>query len=113
MKITGAEFIEWYDRSWPFESEDWYHENGEIPTHRESDGAWALDPSATYDTEDLGSVHYQGRGEDPTHGEGYSVTSLVKAWRKTRDFEVVTVLVPKARAAEIRAELARLGVRVA
>lgn len=111
MKITGAEFIEWYDNHWPFDSDDWYFEEGEIPLHN-PDGTWALDPAKTYDAEELGAVFHKGLGEDPTHGDGYATSTLIKAWRRTRDVNIVTIEIPKSRDAEIRAELKALGIKI-
>lgn len=116
MKITGAEFIDWYENHWPFRSPewndgDWYHENGEIPSHND-DGDWNLDPAATYNAYKLGRLHYQGNGVDPTDREGYSVASLIQAWRRTHDVTVLAIEVPKAREAELRELLDGLGIKI-
>lgn len=46
MKITGAEFKEWYESGWP--GEDWYHET-DIELY-DNDGKWLLAPNRVYNT---------------------------------------------------------------
>lgn len=93
MKVKGSELIQFMAEAWPGDDkeetrDDWYwdHEVFEEP-----------DPEATYDTDELGPILFSrssGR-EDPTDGEGYNIATLIKRWRKTRDFNFYTIKVPK------------------
>lgn len=49
---------------------------------------------------------------DPTGGDGLSVETLIRRWRKSRTHDTVTIDIPKARRDEIVAALAAFGVRV-
>ncbi|TPM39332.1 hypothetical protein FJ951_26855 [Mesorhizobium sp. B2-2-3] len=87
MKISGAELQQFTDEAWPSPADDWYWDHDlffDTP-----------DPLATYETDDIGPVHFQGHGDDPTNGDGYNLATLIKKWRRERDCDVFTVLVPK------------------
>lgn len=103
MKISGAELIAFMDSGWPKPDDDWYwdHDLFENPV-----------PDEMYDTDEIGPIFYQGRFDDPTHGEGYNLAALVRRWRKDRDCDVFSVTVPKAKADEARATLKALGATV-
>lgn len=100
MKVTGAELTQWMKEAWPggFDNDDWFWDHDafeEFP-----------DPTATYDTEEIGGIFYQGDGADPTKGEGYDLTGLVRAWRKQRTHEDLVFSVPRDKANAVRAAVA-------
>jgi hypothetical protein len=105
MKIKGSELALFMENGWPGEgTEDWFWDSDDLDTD--------INHDSTYDTDELGCISYQGKGEDPTGGEGYSFAAAIKRWRRDRDFDILTVTVPKARGDEVRAALAKLNVRV-
>ena len=103
MKVTGAELLQFMNSGWPKPEEDFYwdHDVFEDP-----------DPEATYDTDDIGGIYYQGKGDDPTpNGNGWDLATLIKKWRKARDFTVLSISIPKGREDDVRAALAQMGVK--
>lgn len=98
MKIKGAELIEFMNTGWPGGEDDmdwyWDHDLFEQP-----------DPTATYDTEDIGPLYYQGKGKDPTDGNGRDLARLIRAWRKKRTTDLFVVRVPKGKEDELKAFL--------
>jgi hypothetical protein len=102
MKVSGAEFMEWYDNHFP---EGYYHESDEaldddgryFEMHGDN-GEWLLDPVALYDTDDLGYLAKDRGG----HEDDLSIESQIRAFRKARDFDFITVRVPKVRVTEVR-----------
>lgn len=100
MKITGAELQQFVDHGWP--GDDWYWD------HEAFEGD--PDPSASYDTEDVGPLFYQGKelgGHDPL-----DLGKLIRAWRKARDFDLYTITVKKSETEKVRAALAAVGVKI-
>ena len=104
MKVKGDELIAFVEQAWPKPEEDWYwdHECFDHP-----------DPSAVYDTDEIGPVQYQGHEEDPTNNNGYNLATLIKRWRKDRDYDVLTVEVPKAQTDAVRAAIISAGGKIA
>lgn len=93
MKILGAEFMDWYDNHWP--EGDWCHEDSEVKTH-DDDGNWLLVPHEKYDADDLGYLSWgAGRDTDPTDGEGMSISTCIRKWRRERDFDFVVTKVKR------------------
>ena len=82
MKVKGSELQQFMDQAWP--SDDWYwdHDVFEEP-----------DPDETYDTDDIGDLLYQGK--DPDQPYYLDLAALIRKWRKNRDFDIITVLVPR------------------
>lgn len=107
MKINGAELADFVENGWP--GDDYYWETdlfedtpGNIPV-----------PGETYDTEDLGPLFWQGKGPDPTDGQGLDIARVIRAWRKSRDTRLVLVRVPQTvKDADIRAALRPLKGRL-
>lgn len=103
MKITGAEFMDWYDNAFP-EGYFWDSGDGAIPTH-DDDDKWLLAASDTYDLDSIGYlVAEEGKPE-------LFVETAIKRWRKTRDTEFFAVHVPKAKVDDFNAALAALGIK--
>lgn len=86
MKIRGSELQQWVE-AWP-DGDDWYFD---IDCGEDFD-LDTIDPNITYDTNTLGYLGYQGSG--PARA-ARSIDGSIRAWRKARDFEVVSVVVPK------------------
>lgn len=103
MKITGHEFLEWFETAWP--GEDWYHDDwSEEAFDRETGDL--KDADAVYDVADLGHVYWQGVGPDPTDGDGLYIDKLIRKWRKNKTTFSVYVTGPKEELIKIT-ELAR------
>lgn len=100
MKIKGHELAAWLEEGWP--GDDWYLEQDlfEIP-----------DPNETYDTSEMDGPLYQG--SDPDVKEMPSIDTLIRRWRKTRDFVSISFDCPKSAEDEVRAYLAAKGCKVA
>ena len=109
MKIGGAELKAFMDAGWPQPDEDWYWDHEEFDEHKFSGDP---DPAVTYDTQALGPIFYQGSGPDPTNGDGYDLAALIRQWRRERDSDLLTVLVPKARVAEFKKALKTFGATI-
>ena len=102
MKITGAELQQFVDEGWP--GDDWYWDH---------DVFEEIDPDASYETNDLGDLYWQGeRYAVPSRGEGLNLNKLISRWRKERDHEFLSVLVPKDRKDEFLRALAEMGGKV-
>ena len=99
MKITGSELQQFMEHGWP--GDDWYwdHDAFEEP-----------EPSATYDTDEIGPLLYQGK--DPHDGSELDIGRLIRAWRKARDFDLFTITVKKSETKKVRADLAAVGVKI-
>lgn len=109
MKVTGAEFMEWYDDHFP---EGHYFDPGDadaIETHG-NEGEWLLDPAATYATDELGEVYL----EDPNSKIAETnMDASIRAYRRKRDGDILVITVPKAKTAEVKALLKAHGVKFA
>lgn len=113
MKITGAEFKEWYDNHFPV---GFFHDGSsdarEIHAH---DGQWLLSNDEIIDPDELGELVWGGRAygaasdDDPTNAEGLAFSVAIKRWRKTSTHEFVTAFVPRDRVEEAKAALKALG----
>lgn len=103
MKIKGSELIAFIAEAWPKPDDDWYwdHELFDDP-----------DPSEVYDTDEIGYIHYQGSGDDPTDGDGYDLTALIRKWRRHRDHDIFTITVPKEKANAVKAAIIAMGAKV-
>lgn len=101
MKIKGDELITFMAEAWPQPVDDWYWD------HECFDGD--PEPDAVYETDEIGPIQHQGRGDDPTNGDGHNLATLIKRWRKARDFDVFTVDAPKVHVAAIRAAIIGAG----
>lgn len=111
MRITGAEFMDWYDNGFPaghfHESDDYY--NPDVPTTHKEDGSWALDPLRVYDTADLGEI-YPDSEDIPS--KVWSMDASIKAWRKAKTHQTLIVDAPKDKVDEIKAFLKAVGAKV-
>lgn len=105
MKIKGAEFMDWYDNHFPV---GYYHDDS-IETHKD-DGSWALDPTADYDTDDLGYVAKDDARF--SNEDSLSVESEIRRYRKARDYDLKIVSIPKAKMDEVLAYLKAAGCKV-
>ena len=109
MKITGAEFQEWYDNHWP--GDDWYHDD-----FREDlfdDDGNLVEVDAVYDGRELGNICFLGPiGGKWKHHEFYSVESAILKWRKERDTFTIVVSGKKEQREELAADLKRRGFTV-
>jgi hypothetical protein len=101
MRIKGHELAEWMNTGWP--SDDWYWEHDLFDEEP--------DPDATYDTAEIDGLLYQGR--DPDVKDLPSIDTLIRRWRKSRDFVAIAVDCPKGAEAEIRAYLKSKGCKIA
>jgi hypothetical protein len=112
MKISGAEFIDWYDNHWP--GDNWYHDDANIEIH-DDEGAWLLDPAEMYDIDDLGAILYQGPDDHPdaAMADTSTLAGWIRKYRKARDFDVLTVTCPKELTATVKETLAAVkGVKI-
>lgn len=112
MKVTGAEFIDWYENHFP---EDFYHEDdGDTPVQNDA-GEWLLDPAETYNTDDLGYLEWNLELGDPRQRWELpiapTIESLIRKLRKTRAHDLIMIEVPKGRLAEVKAATRALGVK--
>lgn len=107
MKITGAEYMDWYDNHWP--GDDWYIDESCIETH-DNNGQWILDPSDVYDTNDFGLLFYQG--DDQSRFDRMEIASLIRKHRKQRDYDVLAVTVPKTLTEQVKRVLIELGCKL-
>lgn len=100
MKIKGSELIAFLREGWPQPEDDWYwdHDVFDEPN-----------PGETYDTDEIGGIHFQGGSEDPTKGEGYDLAALIRRWRKNSTHKVITVSIPKDRFNEFKSFLKSIG----
>lgn len=103
MKVSGAELIAFMDKGWPKPDDDWYWDRDLFDNP---------DPSATYDTDEIGPIYFQGGDVDPTRGQGHDVAALIRRWRRDRDCEVFCVTVPRDKADEAKEALKALGATV-
>jgi len=101
VKIKGNELQAFMNEAWP--GDDWYwdHELFEDP-----------EPDVEYDTDEIGPVQYQGSDIDPTNGDGYDLATLIRRWRRNRDYDVVTVLVPKGNGDAFKALMKQSGYKL-
>lgn len=90
MKISGLELIDFINNGFPEDEDDIYAFYWD---HEEFDES--PDPNKIYDTDDLGHIFYQGAHTDPTNGEGYDTSKLIKAWRERKTHEIFEIKVPK------------------
>jgi hypothetical protein len=66
----------------------------------------AVEPAKLINLNDFeASILYQGQGEDPTHGEGYSLVAMFSKWRSQRSVHTAVVEVPKGRLDDLAAFL--------
>jgi len=101
MKIKGAELQDFLLTGWPEPHDDWFWD------HEEFDADPDPDPLATYDTDDLGAIMYQGRGGEAM--QDIDVASAIRRWRKAKTHEALVVHVPKAAVADFKAYLKAIG----
>lgn len=105
MKIKGIELRSFMNQAWPQPEHSWYWDHEAFDNEPE--------PNEVYDTDDIGPILYQGNGDDPTNGAGYTLSALIKRWRKERDFDLFAVEVPKAKAEEIKSVILSAGGKIA
>ena len=100
MKALGSEIMAFYE-AWPV-GDDWYQEDGYEP---DDDGKLPLDPSKSYDVEDvLGYFAWQGNGKMP---KTLLVEDVFAAWRG--DKRPYTVLLSPEDAEKFKALCAEHG----
>lgn len=100
MKIKGGELQKWMDEGWP--GDDWYWEHELFDDNPE--------PDQSYDTGDINGLYYQGKS--PEVRELPSIDTLIRRWRRSRDFALLSVDCPKAVEDEIREYLKLKGCKV-
>ena len=114
MKITVAEYLE-FDKAWSDHParEDWYLEKQEFP-HEDRDGNLLPGINRSDKFELTGQIFWQGRGDPrPSRFFGeWSLATAISKWRKARDFDVLTVTVPKDKTEAVRAAAVALGAKV-
>lgn len=99
MKITGAEFMDWYDQAWP--GDEWLHEDS-IETH-DNNGEWILEADKIYDTNDFGYlIAYQG-DDKSRRLQSLDIDKCIKHWRMKLQYDYFIVTVPKQDAEEFLA----------
>ena len=116
MKIKGSELIRFLDDEtggWPQEPtpQCWYWDHEEFDVE-----PCGPIPDVTYDTDALGPVMFQGDSvgdihynDDPTKGEGYSLHSLIRKWRKAQTMMVIELEVKKEEVDYVRKVIKDLG----
>lgn len=104
MKVKGDELLAFISEAWPQPEDDWYWD------HEAFEGD--PEPGEEYETDDIGPIQHQGRGDDPTGGDGHNLATLIKRWRKARDYDVLSVEVPKAKSEAVRAAISSAGGKV-
>lgn len=108
MKITGAEFKEWFRTGLPT---GFYLDSGMDWVGDDEEEKIADDE--LFDPDERWVLLWDGpRDEDPTDGEGVLVSTAIRRWRKQRDTEVLVVTVPKAHADEVRKMIKAVGGKV-
>jgi hypothetical protein len=103
VKISGAEFMEWYDNHFP--DGYFFDSQSDVETHDDA-GKWLLDPDETYDTNALGYLCSAGSAPE------LDTDVAIRRWRKARDFTPMRISVPKGREDTIRELLKAAGVKV-
>lgn len=102
MKITGSELQLFIDQFWP--SDDWYWDHEEFDDNP--------DPLKTYYTDMLGDLYWQGKPDEcPVESKEISLDRLINKWRKERDFDLLTISIPKGQLDVVKAALAAVGVK--
>lgn len=102
MKITGADFIRWYDQGFP---DGYYWDSDDDYTHN-PDGSWKLDPAKTYQTADLGYlVPNDGNAEIDTD-------ATIRKWLKEQSTTTLLVSVDKNQETAARAAIIALGYKI-
>ncbi len=107
MKITGAEFNEWYDNHWP--GKDWYLDNFEDDIFGDDD---ALDESVIYDTGQLGNIYWQGDRDKHSIFFFLPLDKTIRKWRRDRDTFTISATGPKGTRDDAIAALKALGCKV-
>jgi hypothetical protein len=87
MKVLGAEFRNWFDNHWP--GDDWYME--EPYDVQDEDGKWIWPDDKVLDTDNLGWLRWQGRGNAPR--KDWSVTEAFEEWKNGDGAATATVAV--------------------
>jgi len=99
MKISGAELQSWMNEAWPDDNYYWNHDCFEDDP----------DPETSYAVADLGPLLWQGKREDPTRGEGISVATEIRKWRKIRGKKTIIVMIPTEQEKALREAVKSLG----
>ena len=107
MKIKGKEFKEWYDNHFP---EGYYFDspsdNIDDVLH-DANGEWQIEDGKTYDTDDLGCLLAETNGTPEI-----DAATCIKRWRKSRDFDLITVEVKRGDSERVKAAILALGCKV-
>jgi hypothetical protein len=112
--VTAQELADFMNTGWPQPEADWYYDD-------KNDDLWeqtlqmdpanperhvAAEPAKLINLNDFeASILYQGQGEDPTRGEGYSLVAMFSKWRSQRSVHTAVVEVPKGRLDDLAAFL--------
>ncbi len=103
MKISGADLIAFLQTGWPGlengTDDDWYWDH---------DVFTSPDPAATYDTDDLGPIFYQGKDPELS-GRKLDLGELVTSWQKRRRSASILLSVPLDRVADLLEFAASVG----
>lgn len=100
MKILGAELGKWMNEGWP--GDDWYWETDLFDDYPDAD--------KIYDTREIHGLLYQGK--DPDVEDMPSLDTLIKRWRKARDFSTLSFDCPKSAEQEVKDYLASKGCKI-
>jgi hypothetical protein len=112
--LTAQELADFMNAGWPQPEADWYYDD-------KNDDLWeqtlqmdpanperhvAVEPAKLINLNDFeASILYQGKSEDPTRGEGYSLVAMFSKWRSQRSVHTAVVEVPKGRLDDLAAFL--------
>jgi hypothetical protein len=106
VKITGAEFIEWYTQHFP---SGYRFDPVSISENKlfYPDGSWKLEDDVVYDTDDLGYLTPLYVGVEPLE-----IDMAIRQWMRREDYHVLTVRVPRGKFARVKKTLASLGCKL-
>ena len=115
MKVLIDEISKFIKEGWPGPTGAWYMEECG-PVFEELfdlDGESPKDPGTVVKLEDFEcAVLWQGAGDDPTHGTGYSFLTLFKKWKKAQTTVFIAVEAPVDKADAVKAAIKKAGGRV-
>jgi hypothetical protein len=121
LQIPAQELADFMNTGWPKPEDSWYYDD-------KDDDLWektfkedpknpslyvAIDPTALINLHEFeASILFQGPGEDPTHGEGYSLVSTFMKWQAQQTSLKLVVEIPKDKLKELTAFLAAIKGKV-
>jgi hypothetical protein len=105
MIISGAELRAFIANGWP--GDEWYWD---VEAFDDLPDSMPI-ATETYDTNEIvdrGELKWQGVG----HHDPLVLDDVIAAWRKARDYDVVSVMVPKARYQDFLSAIQSVGASV-